>query len=334
MKVLLLSNQGMREGMIGNPILLRTRDALLSDPHVEEVYMLRCNNPFSVMSEMRKKAKEVDIIHVHFGGVYSLIVWLLLLGIKKAKIITFHGTDIHAKALKTSKSIKERIRIRLNQKASFFCIVAYDKCGFVAEEMLDYVPSLLKKRFSKKFFYNRLGVDYNVFCPASKESSQQALGLLPDNYILFSDIHNSTIKRRDIAESIVKEMGGRYKLLVMCGVSPNEVPLYLNACDCVLLTSDEEGSPNIIREALSVNKPVFSVDVGDAKQQLHNLNNSAIIDRNPRNAAQVIKRLLSLDYSDNTRGTMKESLDFSCCIKQTIYIYQEELKTINNKLNI
>lgn len=40
----------------------------------------------------------------------------------------------------------------------------------------------------------------------------------------------------------------------MCGVKPDEVPYYINACEFALLTSDEEGSPNIIREVLSLNK--------------------------------------------------------------------------------
>ena len=77
------------------------------------------------------------------------------------------------------------------------------------------------------------------------------------NYILFSDISGTPINRRDIAEAIVKKIGGEYRLLIMSKVKQEMVPVYLNACDFVLLTSDEEGSPNITREALSLNKRVF-----------------------------------------------------------------------------
>ena len=43
-------------------------------------------------------------------------------------------------ALKTAKDWKERLKIRLNQKASFLSIKLFDKCGFVAKEMMTYVP--------------------------------------------------------------------------------------------------------------------------------------------------------------------------------------------------
>ena len=58
-----------------------------------------------------------------------------------------------------------------------------------------------------------------------------------------------------------------YNLLAMCGVSPEQVPNYLNSSEAVLITSDIEGSPNIVREALALNKRVFSFDVGDVGKQ-------------------------------------------------------------------
>ena len=122
MKVFLISNQGMTDGIIGNPVMLRMRDALLADARIEKVHMLRCKHPFSVRKELREKASDSDIVHIHFGGLYALATWFLLLGISRPKVITFHGTDIHAKTIKTTKSIGGRIRIRLNQWASFFSI--------------------------------------------------------------------------------------------------------------------------------------------------------------------------------------------------------------------
>lgn len=322
MKVLLLSNQGMVEPFVGNPIMLRMRDALLEDDRIEDVKMLRCHQPFKVASELRALAKSVDVIHVHFGGMYALLTWILLLGIKRPKFITFHGTDIHAKAIKTSRSISEKIRIKFNQYASFVSILCYTRCGFVAKEMEDYVPSFLNSVLKKKSFVQPLGVDYKLFTPMDKTVAQDRLSLEHSNYILFSDVHNTTIKRRDTAQAIIDLIPG-YKMLILCGVNPNEVPVYINACDCVLLTSDQEGSPNIIREALSLNRPVFSVDVGDAKKQLQGLQNSYIIPREPENASRIIMEKLSLPYVDNSRETRRELLCFSCCSKFVISLYND-----------
>lgn len=325
MKILLLSNQGMTDNIIGNPIMLRMRDTLKEDSRIEEVKMLRCKEPFKVRKELRSIAKEVDVIHLHFGGVYAFVVWLLLMGIKRPKFITFHGTDIHAKAIKTAKSKKEKFRIKLNQVLSFLCIPLYDRCGFVAKEMIDYVPSCLQGQVRKKGFIQSLGVDYNRYVPMAKEDAQKYLNLAPGNYVLFSDVHNSKIKRRDIAEAIVKELGDKYQLLIMCGVQFNEVPYYINACDFVLLTSDEEGSPNIIREALSLNKPVFSVEVGDAALQLNGLNNSRIISRSPKKASKVILETLSDSYTDNSRERLASKLSFASCNKKIIDLYEQLL---------
>jgi glycosyltransferase involved in cell wall biosynthesis len=42
------------------------------------------------------------------------------------------------------------------------------------------------------------------------------------------------------------------------------MPLYLNAADMLVLASMCEGSPNAVKEAMAVNLPVITVDVGDA----------------------------------------------------------------------
>lgn len=323
MKVLLLSNQGMVDGIIGNPVMLRMRDALLADDRIDEVLMLRCKHPLSVRKELREKAKVADIIHIHFGGMYALVTRLLLAGIRKPKVITFHGTDIHAKTISTTRSLKGKIRIKLNQWASFVSIYLFNKVGFVAEDMISYVPKCLNRQLETKGFIQKLGVDYHTFVEENKEAAQKRLGLDPHyKYALFSDISGSSIKRRDIAIRIVEELGEPYHLNVMCGVKSNDVPQYINSSDFVLLTSDEEGSPNIIREALSLNKPVFSVEVGDARMQLEGLANSAIISRDPQKAAIAIQQVIEKTYVDNTRDLKRPDLDLNVITKEIISLYQ------------
>ena len=187
----------------------------------------------------------------------------------------------------------------------------FDSCGFVAAEMMDYVPKCLSFTIQKKGFIQTLGVNYEVFKPIEREEAIRHLGLdVRKRYVLFSDVSNTSIKRRDIAEDIVSRLGEDYTLLVMCGVKPQEVPYYINASDFLLLTSDEEGSPNIIREALSLNKRVFSVKVGDATKQLEGLHNSMIISRDSLIASSAIKSILKNPYVDNTRESLRDRLDF------------------------
>ena len=199
----------------------------------------------------------------------------------------------------------------------------FDRCGFVSENMLDYIPQNIKKKYYHKFFIQSLGVDYNTFTISSKEKAQDELHIPRGEYVLFSDVSNCTIKRRDIAKAIVAQLGTRYKLLLMCGIKPSDVPVYINASDFVLLTSDEEGSPNIIREALALNKPFFSVKVGDAAKQLEGLENSTIISRNPIEAANTIKEYMSKEYVDFTRTKLQDVLDFNIINERIIDLYEQ-----------
>ena len=321
MKILIISNQIFEDGRITNPIMPRMRDSMLRDSRISSVELMPVAYSVEGFRRIRAAAKQNDLVHVHFGGMYALMVWFSLIGVSCPKVITFHGTDIHAKAIKSAKSFLTKLKIKLNQYSSFLSIALFDRCGFVAEEMKSYVPRCLNKALEKKSFIQKLGVDYTLFKIGEKTSAQNELGLKNEHYVLFSDISASTIKRRDIAEAIVNELGGKYKLLLMCGVKPNQVPLYINASDFLLLTSDEEGSPNIIRECLALNKPVFSVKVGDAEKQLEGLENSCIISRDPKEAAKTILDMEQRTYVDNSREKLKSKLDFDALNQSIIGFY-------------
>lgn len=322
MRVLLISNQRPNAQGIGNPIIYRMLNALKQDNRVEDSVFIPFKNSLISFSEIRNKAQNVDIVHIHFGGIYALLIWVSLLGIKSKKIITFHGTDIHAKAINTTQSFVQKIKIKLNQYSSFISIRLFDRCGFVAEEMMEYVPKCLKQQLQKKAFLHRLGVDYNIFRLIDKTEAKKELGLDNYKYVLFSDVSNTKIKRRDIAENIVQRLGDEYRLLIMCGIKPDLVSNYINASDFLILTSDEEGSPNIIRECLALNKPVFSVNVGDAEKQLKGLENSRIISREPKVASTEILNCLEKEYIDNSREKQRSILDFKELTKGIVDMYK------------
>ena len=63
----------------------------------------------------------------------------------------------------------------------------------------------------------------------------------------------------------------------------------MNAADCLLVTSDAEGSPTVVQEALATNLPVVSVDVGDIAERLEGVAGSRITRRD----AQALGRALA-----------------------------------------
>lgn len=326
MKILLVSNEYTKPGRLGNPIIYRLQNALQHNPDIERVDFAPFKNSLKSFAEIRSAAKKADVIHVQFGGLYAFLIWFCLIGLNKPKLLTFHGTDIHAKEILTTKSKLVKLKIWLSQKASFCSIIMFDKLGFVSETLLPYVPNWLRHRNQEKLFIQTLGVDYEIFVPISQEEACKKLNIPIKKYVLFSDKSGTILKRRDIAEAIIKELEQGYELLIMCGVQPDLVPVYINACEFVILTSDEEGSPNITREALALNKRVFSVNVGDVKQQLVGLSNSAIINRDPKEAASRIGQILALPYTDNTRNSLRYKIDFEMIADKLVDIYTTLLK--------
>ncbi len=134
------------------------------------------------------------------------------------------------------------------------------------------------------------GVDARLFHPSDRAECRAMLGLPQDARIVLFVGHLAAIKdpltileaiagvdnallvmvgHGPLKDAIMQKtaslaMGNR---LVLAGEQPLEkVPLYMAAADCLCLASRAEGSPNVVREALSCGLPVVASDVGDIGQ--------------------------------------------------------------------
>jgi glycosyltransferase involved in cell wall biosynthesis len=150
------------------------------------------------------------------------------------------------------------------------------------------------------------GVDVDRFRPMPRAEARQALGwdkLQP--VILFNAGHDARNKRQDLAEAAHRLLQGELsaaRLEVLAGdIDPEQMPLYLNAADCLLVTSDAEGSPTIVQEAIATNLPVVSVDVGDVVERLRGIQETHIVLRDPYVIAHALKGILERGRRSNGR---------------------------------
>lgn len=237
-----------------------------------------------------------DIVHAHYGTMTSFFCAVL---VNKPLIITFRGSDINP--IPAQNFFLVKVKHLLSQVSIF------------RAEHIICVSNEIKKRLwwgSDKASIMPTGVDTFIFKPIEMKIARERLGLsLTDKIVLFNVGKSPLTKRLDLAEEAIKFVSAQcqqvYFLKLYGNIEPAEMPYYYNAADCLLLTSDNEGSPTVVQEALSCNCPVISVDVGDVRDRLTGVWPSKITKRNPVEIGKGIIGILEINKRSNGRDLIQ-----------------------------
>ena len=95
-------------------------------------------------------------------------------------------------------------------------------------------------------------------------------------------------------------------LLVVNGVEHSIIPIYINAGDVIIVTSTHEGSPTVVKEALSCKVPVLSFNVGDVEERIGSIKGCFIC--NERSVACLEKGLEIVLSHDRLQDIPEASL--------------------------
>ena len=242
------------------------------------------------------------VIHAHFGTMTALFA--AVAAPRKPLVITFRGSDLNPPA--SSAALPVRLRAVMGRVLSQLAALRAGRIVCVSGQLRE---RLWWRR--KDVVVLPSGVDPEVFCPEPREHVRRRLGWSEaERVVLFNAGHDPHNKRLDLARdavSLTQNLLERVRMEVLDGKRPPaRVPALLNAADCLLLTSDTEGSPTVIQEALACNLPVVSVDVGDTVERLRGVSCSAIVPRDPRAIAAELARVLRVPTRSNGRRKVAE----------------------------
>ncbi|MHC3379721.1 glycosyltransferase [Haloarcula sp. H-GB5] len=146
-------------------------------------------------------------------------------------------------------------------------------------------------------------VDFEQFEPVQKETARETVGWDDGNYhVLFPYDPDRAEKDHPRAVRVVDAVNERLdtpvSLEVVHGVAHEQVPIYMNAADALILTSTHEGSPNAVKEALACNTPVLSLDVGDVASLVDEVSRSAVCADNEELTTALTAALQSSETVD------------------------------------
>ena len=172
------------------------------------------------------------------------------------------------------------------------------------------------------------GVDMDLFAPLAKDEARSQLGWDLDRKVLLWVGDPRPEKRIDLAQATYALLTARRQevdLRVVTKQPHQAVPTYMNAADVLVLTSDHEGSPVVIKEAMACNLPIVSTAVGDVPEVIAGVEGCFLASQSPTDLADKVE--VALAFGRRTRGREAiRHLQTSEEARRIVDIYREVLR--------
>ena len=303
------------------PFIKRQADFLMAAGIDVDVFHFKGRkNPFNYLRAWRQvqrrlKSGSYDLVHAQFGQSA-----LLALPKRIQLVVTFRGSDLLGQL--GDKDGQPTHRGKILQRVCRMVALHADAVVVVAEHMKRYLHPSVQAQVIPS------GIDLDLFRCMPQEEARRQLGLpLNQRLVLFVGRSEWAGKRFEISRQAVEILNRTLpaKLIVAGSVPHKEIPLYMNACDALVFTSAQEGSPNVIKEALACNLPVVSVSVGDVALRISEIEGCELCgDDRPETVAASLERVLRRGQRIAGRETVK-NLDERFITQQVIDTYKSIL---------
>lgn len=206
----------------------------------------------SVLSEIR--SDDYDLVHANYG----LTAPVALAQPTRPVAVTLWGTDL----------MSDRSWLRT--------------CSRTAARLADatIVPSQpMSAALETDHHLIPFGVDTDLFRPIDRDRARERIGWQTDRPVaLFPYDTDRAVKDFPRARRLVERADVDLELRSVSGVDHEEIPYYMNASDVLLVTSNRESGPMVVKEAAACNRPVVSTDVGFVRETLEDVTDCVVSD--------------------------------------------------------
>jgi hypothetical protein len=274
----------------------------LQGVEVREFFLRSRTSPNEMVREMRRLRGELrefapHIVHAQYGTATAMFAAIGAWGIPL--VITYRGSDLNP-------SRGGRGRAAVAHVLSQLAALRASRIVCVSRQLR---ARLWWRRGCATVMAS--GADAGAFAPGSREGARRRLGWqFSGPAVLFHRGGDPVGKRLDLAEAAIVVARRRVPEMhweVLDGsTAPEVVPTLMNAVDCLLVTSDFEGSPTVVQEALATNLPIVSVDVGDITERLEGVANTRIAGRDAEALGAAVAEMIGTPRRSDGRRKMAE----------------------------
>jgi len=248
--------------------------------------------------------KRYDIIHAH----YALTGFIARLQFSCPVVVTYHGGEV-----------KNHVPTWLKYLALRGSKV-FDRIIVVNRQEKEIINLDAKVRVIP------CGVHFKAFKQIPLDEARHILGLpIGTPLILWAGEYWQYEKRFELVETsltLLQQHCPNTKLILVSGKPHTVIPIYMSACDVLVLTSRSEGSPMVVKEAMACNLPIVSTDVGDVAEIIECVAGCYLVKPDPEDVADKLLRVLKQCQRTNGRDKVRW-LDSDLIAQRIIAVYHE-----------
>ena len=289
MKVIFVASGNKTVGQVSS--FVRSQFNSLQDEGLEMILFLVVGHGakayLKAARNLRKMVKKEhpDVVHAHYSAC-GYMATLATLFLKPKVVVSILGSF-------PRKTRKLRI-------VKFFVNHLWDKTIVKSQRTADQMGMALPVIPS--------GVNLEQFAPIDQKEARKMVGFEADKkYVVWCSNPERLEKRFPLAKQSVDLLDDEgVELVPVFNRTHDDVVKYMCAADVLLLTSSREGSPNVIKEAMTCNCPIVTTDVGDVRWVTDGVEGTFVADDDkPETIARLMKR--ALDFNARTKG--RERID-------------------------